>query len=441
MGIWFNQADHFIVPSDREIAGTVLGLAQMEAWTRKNAVLSGGLAFEQFVDHVINERFFQPLALATMGWASRVSISELAQNAVRLGPVNLFAARLAASATKQNWKISTQEMPHLVAMVRGVMAGVDESAVKALGKERLMDAAVASAKMFDGHIVHPALDSTHAPMSKGTDMPDMAVADVRARNRRQGVLADQSVGNIKIKSAALGQHYTALAPGQSGYFRSWSENLGRIAHDQLGEVVAKAYHDALPLGDEGATSAAIEAARRYLDSLPEKDISHMGRHYATSLEGARTGLDPHQDWAIQATAALKGAIHGQDGTLHTALLNDIVDKQVLDTKGMVDTYSKLDATKLPKYIPGREVQYKTSDAIIRLTNSLHKNLLGPIVNELSREPTWVVDFANERKLLEGKVKLGEMTQDQADVLGRRPGRRTSPSASSTTLSTASRSRT
>ena len=52
----------------------------------------------------------------------------------------------------------------------------------------------------------------------------------------------------------------------------------------------------------------------------------------------------------------------------------------------------------------------------RASNSLHSHVLGPVVNALSREPTSLIDFSEERKLLEGHVKRGEMTQDQADVI-------------------------
>ena len=184
------------MPSVRDIKQTVLDLAQMERWTAKNAVLSRGLSFEQFVDHAINEKIFQPLALATLGWASRVSISEMGMNVLRQGPLNFTAARIADSAAKQNWAMKSDELGHFTQAVHGLLAGVDESAVKALGRERLLDDATAWMAMNGGHMVSPALDATHAPLMRGTDQPEIAAADTRAAHRRNGSLP----GPYKIKN-------------------------------------------------------------------------------------------------------------------------------------------------------------------------------------------------------------------------------------------------
>lgn len=409
--IWFNQADRFKIPSQREIKATVLDLAQMQDWTAKNAVLSRGLSFEQFIDSTVNEKIFQPLALATMGWATRVSISEAAMNVLRLGPLNFTAARIASSAATQNWKLDSEALGHFSAVVHGVLAGVDESAVRALGKERILDAATSSIAMFNGHVVSPALDATHAPLMRGTDQPEIAASDARAHLRRSGVMP----GAYKVKNVPLSDDYTILAPGGTGYMRSLSEYAGRIANDKLGREVAGTFKAAIDAGmnENDASALAVRQAQRFLDDMPENEISHMTRHFARSQDST---LSPHGDWAVQSVAALKGTIYGKDGTLHRSLLDDIVNNSVPDVKGMIAQYGHLDGAKMPQSVPGREVQLKTSDLLQRASNSLHSHVLGPVVNALSREPTWVVDYATERKLLEGNVKRGELTQDQADVI-------------------------
>ena len=409
--IWFNQADKFKIPSTREIKQTIAELAQAEKWTAKNAFISRGTAFEQFIDHNINERIFQPLALATMGWATRVSISEAAMNILRQGPLNFTAGRIASSAAKQNWAMKSDELGHFTQAIHGVLAGIDESAVKALGRERILDAATSSMAMFNGHVVSPALDGTHAPLMRGTDQPEIAAADTRSYLRRKGILPGLQT---KIKNVPLSDHFTQLAPGDTGYFRSMSEVNGRIAHDKLGEVVAAAYQAGLDakMSDRDASALAVVQGKKFLDDMPETEISHMARHYARSRDST---LDPHGDWAVQAVTALKGAVTGADGTFHAGLLRDIVDKKVADVRSMAAEFKDTDPASLP-YTFGREVQLKTADVIQRASNSLHSHVLGPVVNALSREPTWVVDYATERKLLERNVKAGSLTQDQADVI-------------------------
>ena len=98
--LWFSQADHKSVPSVRDTKQLIHSLANMEKWTSKNAMLSRGLQFEQFIDHTVNERFFQPLALArTGGWATRVSISEAIPNILRQ---DHSTSRLAASPPRRS---------------------------------------------------------------------------------------------------------------------------------------------------------------------------------------------------------------------------------------------------------------------------------------------------------------------------------------------------
>jgi hypothetical protein len=76
---------------------------------------SGGQKFEDFVsrlslnsseaiDSFVNERFFKPLALLTPGWAFRVSSSEIALNASRLGPLNLTAGAFRRTMIQQERK-------------------------------------------------------------------------------------------------------------------------------------------------------------------------------------------------------------------------------------------------------------------------------------------------------------------------------------------------
>jgi hypothetical protein len=425
--LFFNQSDRIAIPSTREIKQLVLSLAQMQEWTAKNAFLSKGLAFEAFIDHQVNEKIFQPLALATGGWATRVSASEAISNVLRQGPLNFTAGRIASSAVKQQWKITHAESSHFVAAVRGILAGIDESAVKALGKERILDAATASVKMFDGHVVHPGLDSTHIQMT--TDLDTGQSQAIRARNRRAGVGPQFEPQVVKGVGTLPGDSYTTLAPGNVGYFRAWSEYANMIAHDPLGQRIASAYLAALNSGQSEvyATTLAIDEGKKLLDKMPNSQIGHMVRNYGVSANGVAKGLSPHEDWATQAVAALKGVLYGQSvpmrngdlslGMFHKDLLEDIVARKVPTVKQMSGRYSSLAGSDLPFNVPGREVNMSQHlDWIRSATNSLHSHLLGPIVNAISREPTFVVDFARERMLLEKKVAAREMTQDAADTL-------------------------
>ena len=402
------DAGKFHIPTSRALKQFGADVAQMQRWTAKNAVLTKGLPFEQWIDHNINEKLFQPLALATAGWATRVSASEAMLNVLREGPLNFTASRIAASAAKQNLKLATEEMPHFVAAVRGVLAGMDEGVVKSLGKEKILDAATALMKLHDGHIIHPALDATHAPPLRGTDEPSLAEADVRAMNRRGG----------KIRNLPLSDHYTILAPGDNGYFRSWSEMAGRMSQGRVGSVAVEAYKGGLDAGlsERDASALAVRQVKNFLDSLPERDVAMMDRHYAMSREGTDNGLTPHEDWAVQEVRALKGLVYGADGTFHKAMLNDMADKLVPDMKTLMQTHAGADLGSLPMNIPGREVDLKVSGIVQRASNTLHSKILGPIVNALVPRTDLRRRLRPRARHPRPAVKAGRMTQDQADVI-------------------------
>jgi len=75
-------------------------------------------------------------------------------------------------------------------------------------------------------------------------------------------------------------------------------------------------------------------------------------------------------------------------------------------------------------VPGPELDHAKYSIVEKALNNIvgrpasfiHSKALGPIVNRLTRDPIYIVDFAAERRLLEPMVKDGQLTRDQADVL-------------------------
>ena len=410
--IWLGQGQHFKMPMVRDMRREIRALAEMENHTIARGVYSRGSNFAAFIDNWVNERYFQPLALATAGWASRVSISEMTLNVLRQGPLNFTAAALASRAAKLGYKIDSKEMPHYLAAIRGIMMGVSESAVKALGKDRILDAALSATWSFNGHVVHPALTAVHSLHAQGTDLPETALQDIQGLMTRDG--------KFPIKKYKLSDSYSIFAPHNTGYFRSWSEMASLISHDELGSKMAAWYKGSLDggLSHDEAAALTIDRATAYLDSLPESKLGAYTRHYASSEDGVAQGLDPHRDWADKAMQALQGVLFGQDGTtFHDALLNDMVEKNVPGVRGMMERYQKMRDEALPHSVPGRVLMpLAMGDVFQRISSQLHGHILGPIVNTLSREPTFIVDYANERRLLEDKVSSGELSQMQADAI-------------------------
>ena len=123
---------------------------------------------------------------------------------------------------------------------------------------------------------------------------------------------------------------------------------------------------------------------------------------------------------IISGAAAKGVTQ----TVHTKLLSDIANNNLpTHVNGFYKEYAFDGAGKqLPeKFFPvkviSRTPQLEGKSKIIeRISTEGHSKVLGPIVNYLSRQPTFIADFVLERDRLEKKVVAGILTADQADVI-------------------------
>jgi hypothetical protein len=451
-GLGFNQAGRMVMPTVRDVQKVAKDIASVVKWSSANGVYAKGQNLRDWLDVMVNHKFFQPLALATGGWALRVSSSEMLLNALRLGPLNFSAARIAASAAKHDLAIgviqtdsrvladmekadrlaeraiqsstasnaatraATNLTRNVVAAVRGVMAGTDESLLKGIGRERYLDAATKLIMLHDGYMLPPGISAVHNLPLVGQDEVARKESDITAWREQFG-------RPRKIRNVTVNGQYHFLSPEEPGYFSEWSAHAGLISADKrFWQPLAQAYRDALDAGmtDEAATANAITHGKHILEDIPEKDRAYMLRDVASSPDAT---TDPLTDWSMQALRGIKGATTSQFGVTHRELLNDIADGTVPPTaKQMMEKYGNkasehyVAPEDLPHAIPGRGVNQDHFGGFQRAASFMHTKVFGRVVNYLSREPTFIADFAQESKLLETQVKEGTITQDQADVL-------------------------
>lgn len=409
--LFFNQRAKMTFPDWHNFKNDAREIAQMHDWTVGKAVWSKGDAFKSFIDEWVNEKFFKPLALATGGWALRVSTSEAIPTILRLGPRKYTAAVIASSLAKHDLVLSgDREMGMMMSALHGVLAGVDYSALKGLGlkADDIVDAASTALAMHGGHVIpSPGIDARHSLPLREQDDVERTKADIMlAREERVQ------------RNAQLSDRYFGVEHDQSGYYRSWRDHASLISNDPvLGRPVANAFRQALRTGLDAqrASAVAIREGKRVLDALPDQEASTMLRHVAKS--DRTVTVSPHTDWATQAVKAIRGTVYGADGTFHKEVLDHIADGTVPDNwRDMMASATKKGIRSTPARVPGRMVMPNNGNGLQRLAALGHRKVLGPIVNKLSRDPLYVLEFAKERKVLANKVALGEMTQAQADML-------------------------
>lgn len=450
--LFFNQQGKMVMPTVRDVQKVSKEIAAaVHEMSAPKVLYAKGQNLRDLLDTVVNHKFFQPMALATGGWALRVSSSEMLLNAVRQGPLNFTASAIARSAAKHDLAIglihtdprvladmdksdalaekaiqssaaknslvrgSSNLTRNIVAATRGILAGVDESILQGLGKERFLDAATKLLILHDGYIVPGRISAVHNLPLVGQDEVARKEQDIVSWRQRTG--AERSIKNVTMSS-----DYGKLSPNQSGYFSELSAHQGLISADQrFGRQVAQAYRARLDAGysDADAAAATIGEGVHILENIPAQERAYMLRNFAASPDATTDALT---DWSTQALQAIRGATSSQYGVLHREMLDDIADGTVPQTaKDMLGKYGvggthPIPPEQLPRTIPGRIPHMDSSQVLQRAASYMHTRVFGKVVNYLSREPTYIADFANESKTLEKQVAAGVITQDQSDVI-------------------------
>jgi len=461
-----------------------------------------------FLNKWVNDKIFKPLALATGGWATRVSASEGLLNAMRQGPINLTLARLATAGARHEravkywgadldrrsvldmaarisyvigtkvfrvedsnlrWISSEEEMGSMIAAVHGIMAGLETSILKGLGKQEFMDAAIASLYLNDGHIApqmveggHSMVNDTSLPakgsaIGQDTSIKDQNVASRYFVNRRD------RLGTTYSKKVRISNDSNRIfGPNEDGYVTRRLMFANRILRDPaMQKAVPVMYATYQRRLEEGASQAeafstamdaGITAHYNFMQSLPEatrKIFVRQNGWFPTDITWVENhpGLRPlptdspeeilrksslaHSTVAIDGFAPLivgAGKIDSIGGQyFDERLFRDIAYRQVKNKtwQSFAKTYhtdaegNALTAGHFNQITGGSADSLNGpgfSNIFAHFGENVNEKLTGNIVSRLSREPIFIVEFANQRKLTQKLVERAGMTQEQADTL-------------------------
>jgi hypothetical protein len=343
----------------------------------------------------------------------------------------------------------TKDVARNIALfIRGMVAGADRNVLRLLGHEEYIRNATFLAFQHDGYLPDVADARHHYP-----------AADYDVPNKTAIVTTDRKIigggaGRVKVKNVLFGDTYQFISFSDHGYYEAWKYGAHKYASDEFfGNPLANAYRNIIEKNPKWAKNkisiaegrklhtAVVMEARRILETIPQKELETMDRYIrmAVPTEGEKIAqyplsFDTINSWAETAVRGLESKIRGQgiDGTgltgiLHKELLDAIADRTVPTTTeqfireyGMKKTAGgKLTTFKEQEVAPnhvGRTVQnIGTRSLISRASTFGHQKVLGPIVNHLVRQPTYIVEFSNARKQLQDLVDRKIYTPDQADV--------------------------
>jgi len=352
------------------------------------------------------------------------------------------------------------------AAYRGFMVGAKSQILKQLNKQDLLDAAIRLMYLNDGHIVSPMLNATHAGIAN-----DMQVGSSTDNAISAAVMKNPFItGNKKLQQAKFSRDYQSIDPGASRFPEALQTRSDWMIGSKIYAPTFAVYFDEYSKAKEtllaagaSATEASSKAAeiaaqnirpkvKQFLDErmtdgekkamlrtthpLSEKNsifASRINPEYSGLSDAEHAALSDEEHAAIDHVTAVIKAAEGHvrltDGSINEALLHgmahneipaDLGDfkKQMMSVDGKPIDLGMFNSTVGPEkdFADYNLLEKVLEHTAGKLSNTLHKKALGPIVNRLTRDPIYIIDFAAERKLLNSKVLAGDMTRDEADVI-------------------------
>ena len=134
----------------------------------------------------------------------------------------------------------------------------------------------------------------------------------------------------------------------------------------------------------------------------------------------------HRDWARAIAYNTVHSVMGIDregvATIYSDLIDQATSGQIVAPDVLGRYIKKMKPGAEPKDIPARQFVDRDPfgegvrfDFLNRASDKLHSKLLGPMVNALSRDPIWLLEYHNAYERIRPLVESNFMTIEQAEV--------------------------
>ena len=429
--------------TEKKIPIPIINRALGKRGVRNNAQLI------QDLNQAYLDKYFKPMSLSSLGWAERVSLSEVMLNALRAGPFHFFEAFIAESFARNTIKLEklVNDFDKVTAtaaeggdkvtlldrqkfliknVVGGVMLGFDEAMIKTFATdklERLVQDATDVILLNDGILPW----GSHAQHDSVTSeaMNDAALAQV------WGV--DPVTNEPTASSMVRGESHVQIQNDNSAAGTALFENISRINHDRVLKPIADYAHELVT--QRGAKYfSGTEGHARFLNLLEERGVQMLNSfdpRFLERFERSRllspadiTTGDPLRDWAKAIAEHISNLGTGERGLkIHPTIFEQMSTGDIMGPRQMAkwlgDLVKKKDSP--PNYFPAKEfisplAKGSRSNLLVHASDKIHSRLLGPVVNNLSRDPLFVFEYHNEMEKLRPLIADKIYTEDQAQVL-------------------------
>lgn len=256
---------------------------------------------EMFVDlcAAYLNQVFKPLALATIGWAERVTTSEFMLNMFRYegkmfeGHLTASIARLEAGLTE---RLSSTEKSFFRNMFASFVLGIERGMLESMGSaemSRLAHNAVTLWYRNDGHL-------------PGTVHGTAGTLDSLTEDEIVSVMGIDSSSMPVVTNMRRGKNFTMIQYTDEGSATAFRENLQRVAHDGILGPVAKSLHNyqqevamrTMALNEEALMPDILREAARRLENGPNAVAWRARNEAVETLRKQILGMQSFRDASL-----------------------------------------------------------------------------------------------------------------------------------------------
>lgn len=194
---------------------------------------------------------------------------------------------------------------------------------------------------------------------------------------------------------------------QPEYHPNWAVNVNGWANSVFGKDIAADY---LRLNQSKRFAKQSNDAKWLkVQQLHEQRLIDMPESYE-ALKPRMVGLNSGKpaSFAANQIGAVRGLVEGGDMTIHTELLQKIADGK----RVTADELRNIPIDQSPLRTYGR-IRPDTTNLPSKIMEAGHRNVIGPVIDHISREPIFNHYLYENYRAYEPMVKSGALSEDEA----------------------------
>lgn len=357
-------------------------------------------------DHV-TQALFKPLVLMSVGYGWHIALAEAIPNALRAGVLDTsraMYARALANLGIRAGAVSLKNEPDVHAL-----AGL----LWSLGGQRAFNGSERAQQLADYYVTH---EMYRRPVG-------MAAGEVTSGETQPVLRAESGLKQNAIPTKATGD-WTLYGDDNKRFAEEHHAWLRRNANDRWTQTAAREYLKAMKSGSS-QIEASEQARQAVADQLREEPQEVHDIHLRSSLPMDKTPdtWDNVDNWAHAITENMKGSVHARPSGLKDEAGNLIPGDPNMDllrsvANGHTPDLNEIKAmpTELrPLKVPGKIVVPRPGNGVQWLAEKGFKKVLDPMVNMISRNQEFAIEYTKNLDALQAKVDSGIMTEDERVV--------------------------